>query len=106
MPQVVEAWAGTSTLMGSHAEIPGNLDEDGMGPDLAGGPPGPEDEEIVTMGVYTVADRNVFGQRPAGRVMDWHKPALAEFAIPDGESVRADGTGVQREGLGNAHAGR
>ena len=94
MPQVVEAGAGTSAVMGSHAEIPGNLDEDGMCPDLAGGPPGPEDEEVVTMGLQILADCGVFGQRTAGRGMDRHQAAFAEFTAPDGKSVRPDVTGI------------
>lgn len=106
MPQVVKAGAGTSAVMGSHAEVPGNLDEDGMCPDLAGGPPGPEDEEVVTMGLQILADCGVFGQRTAGRGMDRHQAAFAEFTAPDGKSVRPDVTGLQRQCFGNAHASR
>ena len=105
MPQVMEAGAGASAVMGSHAEVSGNLDEDGMGTDLAGGPPGPEDEEVVTVSLQVTADCVIFGQRIAGRGLDRHQTALAKFAAPDGESVRADVTGLQRQGLGNAHAG-
>ena len=106
VPQVVKAGAGTSAVMWAHAKVPGNLDEDGMGTDLAGGPPGPKDEEVVTMGLQAPADCGIFGQRTSGRGMDRHQTAFAEFTAPDGESVRADVTGLQRQGIGNAHAGR
>ena len=105
MPQVVEAWAGASAVLRSHAEVPGNLDEDSMGPHLAGGPAGPEDEEVVTKGLQVLADCGVFSQRTAGRGMDRQKPAFAELTAPDGKSVRADVTGLQRQGLRDAHAG-